>query len=75
MRINAATVVTGAILAGAVQAHGDHGAQKVMNDDASSASASAQSVVAAATDAAKQAVESVSSVASAALPTFTVSLI
>lgn len=73
MRICAAAVISTALLAGAVQAHGDHGAQKVVKDASAQAEASAQSVLKAATEAAQSVASSASSVAHAALPTFTVS--
>lgn len=67
MRFNAAAVLSTALIAGAVHAQGDNGAQAVLKDAEASASASAKSVVDAATGAASSVVES------AALPTFTVS--
>ena len=73
MRFNAAAVLSTALLAGAVQAHGDHAAQKVVEDASAAAEASAQSVLKAATEAAQSVASSASSVAHAALPTFTVS--
>lgn len=73
MRFNAAAVISTALLAGAAQAHGDHGAQKVVKDASTAAEASAKSVLNAATEAAQSVASSASSVAHAALPTFTVS--
>ena len=69
MRFNAAAVLLTALLAIAVQAHGDHAAQKVVEDASAAAEASAQSVLKAATEAAEYVASSAYSVAHAALPT------